>query len=157
VTHLADPLLMLARAADVDPGWHTAGWQYRTFAALVLDQGRLFLRDGPVDDDERGHPSLRWENAATWSRAAGLIYVEGSAAIDLLPFGAEHAWCARAAQARAYDPTWPSGSATCYIGLPVDAAWRARIEAPQLLSIVHDAGKALLRDEAGLLLPAAVL
>ena len=166
-TELAAPLLtslrMLARAADLEPRPHTAAWRYRTFAALVLDQGRLFLPDGPVDGDDRRESGRCWANATTWSTEAGLIYVEGWATIEALPFGTEHAWCARPGQPYAFDPTWPPGAATCYLGLPVDPAWRARIDAPQLLSIVHDTGKTLLRDglpqaaraEAGLPIPTA--
>jgi hypothetical protein len=146
--YMITTLRMAARAADMEKSRFTDGWRYKTFAALVLAEGRWFTlaEVDNVPDEWRGPSSTCHLTAGRWSREAGVIYVEGWAATGVTRFGLEHAWCARPGDPTAYDPTWPPGSATGYIGLPVTASWRATITHPRLLTLEHDTGRALLRE-----------
>ena len=123
----------------------SAGWRYRSFTELLLDQATVFVpcADDLVLPDRRGPSGRCFENAATWSDHEDLVYAEGFASTVHMPLGTEHAWCLTESGA-VLDPTWdPLG--TVYVGLAVTAAYRRSVAFPSLLH-PHAAGIRLLQE-----------
>jgi len=79
---------------------------------------------------------------------------------NYLNFGTEHAWCAKAGDTQALDPTWEvPGDA--YIGVPFDPEWRRQLRRADAADDAAFIGRALLehglseaaRIDAGLAIP----
>lgn len=129
----------------------SAGWRFRSWAALLLECGRVF-EPPPADRAVvpaawRQAPGRCYVAAATWAIGADLPYVEGWAATEGLGLlGTEHAWVA-GSDGAAWDPTWWPGEGTAYVGVPFTPAYRHAHLRPALLHPGGDGkGLALLRD-----------
>ncbi|MEV6527791.1 hypothetical protein AB0M43_38305 [Longispora sp. NPDC051575] len=138
-------LALRAHLADRQAPERMAGWRYRSFAALLLAEGRLFTpgvgSTVDVPEHHQGATGTCYVSAALWSMASGLAYVEGYSSV-FEPMPTEHAWCSGPA-GRALDPTWTEPG-LAYIGLPVSAEYRRSCREVALLA-PHPAGLALLQ------------
>jgi hypothetical protein len=152
VTRLVAHLRLTAEFGRHSAPKLSAGWRYRSWAALVLAHGRLFdpvpAGEDPVPSAWREEPGRCYIAAATWALGADLPYVEGWAATDsgVSMLGTEHAWVA-GDTGEALDPTWRPGQGVAYIGVPFTPAYRQAHLRPALLHPGSDGeGLALLRD-----------
>ncbi|MET9122271.1 hypothetical protein [Streptomyces sp. NPDC004528] len=99
-------------------------WSYRSFADLVADHGR-FYRPAPWSMTDPHQPGHCFRAAREWADRTGWTYVEGFALVPSAPpfTVIEHAWCLTH-EGYIADPALPDGTATGYLGVPLDAAFR---------------------------------
>ncbi|MBG0825919.1 hypothetical protein HS048_35180 [Planomonospora sp. ID91781] len=105
-----------------------AAWRHASFAALLLQHGRVF---DPAPRPAHLPPDPPGSCFASASRLAGahehLIYVEGMVLTTGDPLGFDHAWCVDHG-GRVIDSTLPDGRGLTYVGVPPTDAYR---RAPQ--------------------------
>ncbi|MFJ3216489.1 hypothetical protein ACIPLC_11275 [Kitasatospora sp. NPDC086801] len=110
----AERALLTVIEARAEPGALSA-------VNVVLAQGRTFVPAAwPRGAPRRGLLGRCHPNALRIARLTGFAYVEGYASVRGTTH--PHAWCA-GPDGAALDPTWPDGTATAYLGVPMTTAF----------------------------------
>lgn len=104
-----------------------AGWKHPSFERMVLDRGRGYARRATPEQMaeagvEIGPQKMCFQNSAEAAMGnPDLTYVEGWA-LAIIPI--HHAWCVDSS-GLVYDPTWPDGTGSDYLGIPMQTQWLA--------------------------------